>query len=89
MFTHPDCRCVVDRPEGCMRIFPETEHANSRRDFSKRKTASASETEWFKFQQKNTEHEQIPVFRGETTSCQTAQELLVDIENSLKTINTS
>jgi hypothetical protein len=86
LFTRPDGRFIVDKPACCRRVFPETEHINRSRTFSKRKTAPASEIAWVKFQEKKAQQEQSS---GENAArlCESAQAVVDDIENLLKGLN--
>jgi hypothetical protein len=84
-FTRPDGRFVTEKPACCRRVFPETEHINRARTFSKRKTAPASEIAWVKFQQRKAESGQTPA--DESALCETTQEMVDDIDSFLRTLN--
>jgi hypothetical protein len=52
LFTRPDGRFVIEKPDLCCRIFPETAHINQAATFSKKRTLPPSQIAWDQFQRR-------------------------------------
>ena len=88
LFTRPDGTYLVEKPECCRRVLPETEHVNRAKTFSKHKTLSASQRAWNKFKSEKTDNNPA-VIESEEVLFDKTEKMMNDVDAFLQKISTS